>query len=189
MESFVNPKDMANELFLLFKRTSYECNLRKLQKLIIFTDMIYYVRSKKTKRLLSDSIITANDCGLAINSIMTPPYSIVINYLNDDKVILDNEIDDSDEINLASVYNYDPNALKEEIKGLLRFTFCEFGALHGDYLTLMTRKTKLWKIARDDGTQEHYITKELYDKHLQFETEIELIDYLKALVKDEQHDS
>lgn len=185
MANYVNPKDMANEFFLLFKRTAYECNLRKLQKLIVFTDFVYYIRSKKTERLLSETTVTANTCGLAVNSIMTPPYSIVINYLNSFAVISDEEIDDEIEINLASVYNYEPDAINVELKNLIRYVFCEFGAIHADAVTAISRKTGLWQAARDDGTQVHYITKDLYDTYLPYDNDEELIKYLKDLLKDE----
>lgn len=179
----INPKDAANELFILYKRTLYECNLRKLQKLIIFADMFWYVQHNRESRLLADDIITANACGLAINSIMTTPYKIVINYLNATKEITDDEIDNEKEIELVSVYKYDATALSKEVIDLLLLVFKRFGAYHGDILTTMSQRTTLWQEAYESENQ--CVTMDLYRKHIDYKTIEDLTYYLSNLARED----
>lgn len=162
----IKPENAANYLITLYMRTKFQCEKRKLQKVIIYADLIFYAFTKE--RLLIPDVITATPKGLSIDRISHKIYDLFFNFLNDNREIdLEKEIDWQKNISLSSVY--DVKELSDDDKEILQYTFIKLGAYSGANLTIMSRKTSLWQNARSkaEGSESPIITLAMYDDFLE----------------------
>ncbi len=190
-ESLVRSEDCGNYLVLKFLDTVYQCERRKLQKLVIFADFIFYLKYQNHMIPLSD--MSATTRGLAIAKLSNGPYDNVFNSTN----IRDHVIEDSElfggEYSLLDQYDYNANALNACHKECLDISFKYFGAYSGEDITNITKKTSLWEACRDKDYETpilpipeikycQFIYKYLFDNDEKADKAIvELIDYLKRL--------
>lgn len=195
-QPLVKPKDCGNYLVLKFLDTVYQCERRKLQKLVIIADFIFYLMYEKHMIPLSD--ISATTKGLAIAKLSDYPYDNVFNSTNNRGHIIDNSEFFNGKYNLVAQYNYDANALNEHNKECLDKAFKHFGAYSGEDITYITKATSLWKECRNNDTETlilpitenkycKFVYKFLYDasgtkENDKIDMAIEnLISYLKGL--------
>lgn len=181
MEKKMNPRDAANYLVTLYKQTKYECNKRKLQKLVIYSDMLYYINSGYTGRLLEDTEVTATERGLSIDKISNSVYALIFNHINAREEIPAETVDGNKVYNLIAEYNYNFNNLNETERALLLKIFLLFGAYSGEDLTEISRKTNIWKEARKQTAG--YVTQSIYDSYIKEMDEKQLIATLKGYIE------
>lgn len=174
MENKVTIDDAASYFLMLYGQTDYMYDKRKMQKLIIFTDLLYY--TVNGKRLLSETDVTATDRGLSIDN-LSNLYTLSFNYKNERKEIDEKIIKYDTSLELNSAYGFRAESIDAQIRELLNYTFCKFGAFSGDDLTYISRESMLWKNARKDSQNiNHYVTVSLYR------------DFVQTVVKNEQNE-
>lgn len=176
----IRPEDIANEFIIRLTKTQYQCETRKLQKLIIFTDFLYFAKYKT--RLLDEECITASSKGLSIDKISNGIYGVFIfNVINKREPITNNEIKNQ-EVALAPVFQYNPNVFSGDQIQIIDEVFFSLGAYSGDDLTKISKNTFLWVEARKNtfGDYDPPITTALYK---------EFLDYIKESCKTENPNS
>lgn len=184
----LKPEDAANYLVTLYKRTDYQCEHRKLQKLLIFADILYYLESNH-KHLINPESFLATKRGLSVEAILKGIYMLTINSYNKRGKIDESELLlPSTKISMNENYNYDPLAVSPQESEYLRTVFFEIGAYSGDDLTIISRCTSLWQNARknDSNAEGVKITDNEYDLFLEdekIEDRTIFFDYLKRLIK------
>ena len=174
----VRPEDIANYLILSYKRTIFQCDKRKLQKITIYSDLIYY--AKNHQRMLDEDVVTASPSGLSIERLSTGIYDLILNSYNCNKDIEDSDISNAD-VSLNAAYSYNDKALNEEHKKCIDYVF----------------KTLLWIEARKLATNDRpspIVTIEMYEKFIEHvingatadDNDVQnfIVDYLKKLLND-----
>ncbi len=190
----VRPEDIANYLILSYKRTIFQCDKRKLQKITIYSDLIYY--AKNHQRMLDEDVVTASPSGLSIERLSTGIYDLILNSYNCNKDIEDSDISNAD-VSLNAAYSYNDKALNEEHKKCIDYVFKKLGAYSGDDLTLMSKGTLLWIEARKLATNDRpspIVTIGMYEKFIEHvingatadDNDVQnfIVDYLKKLLND-----
>lgn len=162
----VRPEDAANYLIILYKNTKFQCDRKKLQKLVIYTDLLYYAMYHE--KFIEPDCITATSKGLSIDRLSNGIYDCYFNFDNNSREINNSEIKYSIDESLNSAYEYDKNALNTDQINLLRYMFKKLGAYSGDDLTIMSKETDLWQKAREDlkDNKDPVINEDMYDKFL-----------------------
>lgn len=189
----VRPEDIANYLILSYKRTIFQCDKRKLQKITIYSDLIYY--AKNHQRMLDEDVVTASPSGLSIERLSTGIYDLILNSYNCNKDIEDSDISNAD-VSLNAAYSYNDKALNEEHKKCIDYVFKKLGAYSGDDLTLMSKGTLLWIEARKLATNDRpspIVTIEMYEKFIEHvingatadDNDVQnfIVDYLKKIIE------
>ncbi len=189
MSGLITVNDAANYFLSLYVKTDYTYDRRKMQKLIIFADLLYY--ATYDKRLLRDTDVTATERGLSIDN-LSELYDLSFNFKNERGLINEACIADDAVLELSPVYGFDAFSVDNAVRLLLRYTFCQFGAYSGDDLTYMSRKSALWQLARNRETStEYYVTEAIYRQFLcttfQMSQSIDerrdaIVTYLKGLL-------
>ncbi len=162
----IRPEDIGNYLILKYKRTVFQCDKRKLQKITIYSDLVYY--AIYNERMLEEDIVTASPSGLSINRLSTGIYDLILNSYNSDQDIEESDISKSD-VSLNTAYAYNDNALNCQQKECIDYVFKKLGAYSGDNLTLMSKRTELWEKARELATSEQpnpNVTCEMYNNFI-----------------------
>lgn len=190
-KSLVRSEDCGNYLVLKFLDTVYQCERRKLQKLVIFADFIFYLKHQNHMIPLTD--MSATTRGLAIAKLAEGPYNNEFNSTNNRGHVIDDSEFLNKTYNLNEQYNYRANALSEYHEECLNISFRYFGAYSGDDITNITKNTSLWIECRNSD-EETPILPIPENKYYQFiykflfkadddpnKAIINLIDYLKAL--------
>ena len=179
----VKPEDAANYLVTLYKRTNYQCEHRKLQKLIIYADMLYYLENDGNN-LIERGCITASVKGISLDRISRGIYLLIINFNNARQKIKESEVDFKIKITMNAEYKYDETALSQNVQTYFYRTFLQIGAYSGKDLTDISRNTSLWSNARNDVIDDSdvVITNDMYDKFFQennINSESSLFKHLK----------
>lgn len=190
-DSFVKSEDCGNYLVLKFLDTVYQCERRKLQKLVIFADFIFYLKYQNHMIPLTDMSATIR--GLAIAKLSEGPYDNEFNSTNNRAHVIDDSEFFNKEYTLNEQYNYNANALNDHHKDCLDISFKYFGAYSGEDITNITQETSLWNACRNNDYETpilpiseikycQFIYKFLFENDEKSDKAIdELINYLKGL--------
>ncbi len=164
----IRPEDAANILIMLYRQTNYRCDYRKLQKLVIYADIIYYQKTKK--RMIESDCVTATQNGLSIEKLCTGTYQMSFNTIDERAEIVET-IDKTLELPLNSLYDYKRDVVNDDQKDILCYVFKKLGAYSGDDLTSISTHTELWKKARNMAESPEQIikvTNSMYNDFIEF---------------------
>lgn len=195
----IKVEDAANYLITLYKRTDIQCESRKLQKLVIFADILYFLEHKNNSEgpynLIERNCFSATIRGLSVGRLSNGIYLLIINSVNERRRIEYSELRPESLITMNEKYNYNKELTNDPNCEYLRRTFLNIGAFSGDDLTIISRKTSLWKNARAlnsrmpvPSDEDVPLTNEMYEEFLN-ENHINeadaLFEYLKKLLQNE----
>ena len=162
----ISPKAAGNYLITLYEKTKYQCESRKLQKVSIYAEIIYFLENQK--RLFERGTVTATSKGLSISDLSRGPYTLIFNLVNE-RTEISESFDESSVTQLGIIFGENPEfPLDPQIKEVLTYVFKKVGAYSGGDLTEMSKKTLLWQNARRDkeDSESVIITDEMYKNYL-----------------------